>query len=66
MPGSTLTSMPVCSSTTKERTGISVKGIAAFCGVSVSAVKGWLYKKDIPNKKNMKKLDKLFEEKKDD
>ncbi len=49
----------------KYATGVSNEAVAAFCGVSAHAVRSWLYYNVIPSKKNLAKLDELFEEKKD-
>ena len=45
----------------KESREITVPTIAKFCGVSVDAVNGWLYKEYTPTLGNIKKLDDLFD-----
>jgi transcriptional regulator with XRE-family HTH domain len=44
----------------RDRSGLSIKEIAKACGVTTSAVEGWLYRSAVPRPAILKKLDDLF------
>lgn len=45
----------------REMSGATMKQMAEACGVSLSTVKAWQYRDQLPHHAHMKKLDSLFE-----